>query len=689
MRLSSSPRRFAQTAGTGVCVCASALAAALPAPAAGDAAPLPASPPFTDADYWAFADGIMPALEPLWSRRRGAYVSSWQGASGRTNANLLILHAMAALQGHDGPTRHDDRARRLVDAMTHRPMARLAERQSTRTVCWARETDTAELDHISLDSQIAEALDYAWTARRELGLSEATADRIVRVVDRCARHSEWGFPNCLLNQINWNAQLYAHAAHLTGHHDQLRGDYRRHLARFAAGITRPGPGMVTSNLGPGYAFHYSPQRPPWVALNFDVPEYANLVASSLGHHAAARRAGMARLPAHATRLLRAWMTRLLAGSWTHAGYLNWDTGYGKGRWHSGQYWAFAQQGLLAIATTPAFWSDPRYGRWAKAIFDRGLLLYARWAREAHSARAPQLPFDVRSHHRDEDLYASRIAANAARAIHAGLGTRRAQDPPPLYAFDPDLGRLAVTTPHYSTAILPRNRGAFPYGGIDLARLYGPGQRPAGDIGGLPPAAFGAIVRDGRGHTVLASQRLDGRTARLRLTRSPRGRIRRPPRYPARPLAGPFERLEARGHLAGGGVGITTVHRFRAATIDTTWRLRCAGGCGRRTLAVQFPTWGRAAALRVVREGGATVRLDARGPMSADGVARIELGRGRRGGYVLELRSAPRRAVLATVATRRHPWNPHPGPTLAVRLPRGSRELAVRITPVGGDTGFRG
>ena len=32
---------------------------------------------------------LVPALEPLWSSRRGAYVSSWQGASGRTNANML------------------------------------------------------------------------------------------------------------------------------------------------------------------------------------------------------------------------------------------------------------------------------------------------------------------------------------------------------------------------------------------------------------------------------------------------------------------------------------------------------------------------------------------------------------------------------------------------------------------------
>lgn len=662
------PRRPIAAAAS-VYACMAVLAAPQPARAG-----LPEAPPLADRDYWAFIDGVVPALDPLWSERRGAYVSDWQGASGRTNANMLIVHATAALHGHRGAARDDARARTLIRHMTRRPMARLSA-GSTRTICWTRELDRGELDHVSLDSQIAEALDHAWTARRALRLPAAEARRIVRVVARCARHTAWRYPNCLLNQINWNAQLYAHAAHVTGHGDQLRGDYRRHLARFAAGITRPMPGMASSNLGPGYAFRYSPQRAPGARLNLDVPEYANLVASSLGHYTAARRAGMAPLARPAKRLLRAWLLRLLAGSWTHAGYLNWDTGYGRGRWHSGQYWAFAQQALLALAGEPEFWLHRGQGRWAKALFDRGLLLYARWAREAGRPAAPQLPFGVRSEHRDEDLYAARMAGNAARAIALGLGSRRAEDPPPLYAFDAEIRRLAVSTPRYSTAIVADNRGAFPYGGIDLARLHGPGQRAVGGIGGRPPAAFGAIVRDARGHAVLHSQRLDGRSARLRLTRSPRGRVTRVPRYPGRPLAGPFSLLEARGSIASGGVRVSTAHRFTADAIATRWRMRCAGGCGRRTLTVHFPTSGRAA-LRAVRGDGAVVRIAQGRPVAATGVTSLRLGRG----YVVHLGPVARGAVLARVRTRSQPSNPAPGPTLAVRLPPGSRALAVRVIP---------
>ena len=98
-----------------------------------------------------------------------------------------------------------------------------------------------------------------------------------------------------------------------------------------------------------------------------------------------------------------------------------------------------------------------------------------------------------------------MAANAARAIDLGLGERAAQQPPPFYAYDPDIGRLAVSTPAYSTAVLAANHGAVGYGGIELARLYDADGRPVATIGGRPPAAFGVVVRDVANRTLLASQ----------------------------------------------------------------------------------------------------------------------------------------------------------------------------------------
>jgi hypothetical protein len=672
-------------AGVGVAVLSIAIGHAPPASASG----------FDEARYWRFADRIAEVLPVTWNGDLGAYFSHNHGYASRTNANLLVLHAVAALRHHSGPTRRDERAQRLVDTMTRPPMLLLpsAFPPHARTVCWGRDLTSSERDHASLDSQIAEALELAFRARRQLGLTDAAAARIRSVVDRCARHPAWRYPNGLVNQINWNAQLYAAAARVTGHHDLLRGDYRRFLARFAAAITRPAPGRLIPNLGPGYGFHYMPTKPAGARLNFDTPEYANIVLSSLRYYAAARHAGMAPLSHHAVHLMRAWVTRVIAGSWTHAGYLNWDTGYGWHRWHSGQYWAFAQQGLLGIASARRFWARPEYGSWIKAIFDHGLELYERWGREAGGVRAPQNTFDVRSEHRDVDLYAARIAANAARAIVLGLGSKRAQDPPPLYAFDVETGRLGVSTPSYSTAIVPDNRGAFAYGGIDLARLFGRGLRVAANIGGEPPSTFGAIVRDATGHELLASQHGRERRGHVWLTRSPRGPVSRSSgaRFAAHPYAGTFHELEARGTIAAGGLRIGTDYGFAPRHIDARWNIRCVAGCQGLTVDLLLPTWGAEAHVDAIRRDGTTTRLAGAGkdrdtlPLRA--VARLDLGRGARGGYVAVPLGRSRHGLLHTIQPRWQHTDTHPGPTLAIRLVAHRRfrhtSFALRLVPRGG------
>jgi len=638
------------------------LACAAPAAAA-------AEPRLRDADYLAFADRVLLRVGAQWDPAQGVYVSRLKGAAARTNANLLLVHATAAWSGHAGPSRQDERARILVARMTSAPMLsyRPGRKWSSRSACWMKQLTRFGRDHVSLDSQVAEALAAAWRARRQLGLSPRQAARIASVVDRCARHPAWRFPHVLKNQFNWNAQLYAAAAEVTGHHDLLRRDYRRHLMRFAKAIVRRRHGMRSANLGSGFGFHYNPHLSAASPGNFDTPEYAHIVATALMHYPRAVRAGMRPLPARKLGLLRRWVTRLLTGSWTHAGYLNWDTGHGSRRWHSAQYWAFAQQGLLAIAAAPPFWSRRDYGPWAKALFDNGLRLYSRWGDEAGGGLAPQLPFDVFSDHRDYDLYSSRIAANAMRALALGLGDARADAPPALYSFDRETGRLAVTTPFYSTAIVPDNRRAFAYGGIELARLFDGEQRVAATTGGTPPNAFGVVVRDRAGRTVLASQ--DGaRGGRQRLSGG-------------RPPAGPFRELRVTGRVAAHGVRITTTHRFRLRDIEVRWQIRCRRPCRAREVDVHFPTWGADAVIDAHRRDGSHAPLMRRAALA--GVKRLELGAAD-GGYTVTPLAAPRGAALLLVSTRRQPTDPHPGPTLAIRLAGGARfgtrSLAVRLTP---------
>jgi len=356
---------------------------------------------------------------------------------------MLLTHAIAAQTGHDGPTRRDARARILVDRLTAPPVWLGAAGTGRLSTCWSRDLDRVKPQHPSLEPKVAEALARAWRAREQLGLASAAVARIESLVTTCARSAAWRHVR-VANQINWNAELYASASVVSGSAGLLRHEYRRQLAAFAAD---------RRNWGAGFQFHYQPKEPETAGINLDSPEYANIVVHALGHYDEALRRGMRPLPGGSMRRLRAWVRRLLAGSWTHAGYLNWDTGKGRRRWHSAQYWAFAQQGLLAIATSPRFWAERRYGRWAKALFDRGLELYERRA-AANGGLAPKHMFGVHTLMEEFDCFCARMIANAARAVALGLGSRPAQEPPPLYAFDPDTGRLAVTTPRYSTAIVP-------------------------------------------------------------------------------------------------------------------------------------------------------------------------------------------------------------------------------------------
>jgi hypothetical protein len=620
-----------------------------------------APPRLRDADYLAFADRVAAALRVEWDARREAYISHENGAAARTNANLLLVHAVAAIERHSGPARQDARARRMVSVMTRSPTFAPIHSSvdPTRGPCWTRAVGAGRRDHMSLDSQMAEALSWAWLARRELALSRAVAARTAAAIVRCAHHARWRYPHALLNQINWNAQLYAAAARVGGGGGLLRRDFRRHLVRFVAGIRRPQHRMLATNLGTGFEFHYRPDLAGGRPANLDAPEYANVVATALQYYPRALRAGMKPLPARSIALLRRWVTRLLAGSWTHAGYLNWDTGNGVGRWHSGQYWAFAQQGLLAIASTPPFSARPEYGPWAKALFDRGLQLYGRWS-GAVGGLAPQLPFGIYSEHRDWDLYSTRMAANAARAIVLGLGGAPSADPPPLYAYDRGTGRLAVTTPHYSTAIVPDNRGAFPYGGIELARLFGPGQRVAANTGGVPPDAFGVVV-GAAGRTVLASQDARVHAGRLQLERKVH--------------AGTFSDLRARGTIARGGLRITTAHSFRSSTIEERWHIRCRGACGPYTVDVELPTWATGGALEAVGGDGARVRIEpGAAPVALTGFERLELG----GGYTAAPLSRAPGAVLLALPASPQDTDPGAGPTLVIRLVAQARLRDTRF-----------
>ncbi len=166
--------------------------------------------------------------------------------------------------------------------------------------------------------------------------------------------------------------------------------------------------------------HYISDR-----LSWDIDADVDVLLEELftRFYGQARRAGMTALEGEARRLMREWTRRAIAGYWTHAGYMNWDSGLGFERWHQAKKLGLTQQALIGMASTPSLLPGRRWAAWAKDILDRGLGWYDALAAREGGIPEPvffgvtKVPQGVGS----ARLAAARMQANAARAVDAGLG----------------------------------------------------------------------------------------------------------------------------------------------------------------------------------------------------------------------------------------------------------------------------
>ena len=320
------------------------------------------------------------------------------------------------------------------------------------------------------DAEAIDGLVHAYLARDAIRLDRTTVARIRYQIHRVATSQDYRWPALRLNQINWYCQMFAADAIVNGERTALAEGMGRHLARFLAGAS--GTEARAGNFGAGLRFHYLPHRVLRAKSNVDSAEYANIVLSVSRFYGPARRAGM-RPPAQLD-LLRDWVRRVIAGYWTHSGYLNWDTGLGFHRWHQRKKVGLAQLALIGVAAHPELQPDAAWGSWAKWMLDRGLTGYAELVdRERTNPRGARLRCQ-RSAPRSEQCVPRRgprrrptRCGHSRRGSAAGPRSGRRR----LYAYDPDTGRLAVTTPAYNTAIVPVNQYGIPYGGLNIARLY--------------------------------------------------------------------------------------------------------------------------------------------------------------------------------------------------------------------------
>jgi len=659
-----------------------ALLCALPLLAYAASSPTPALA-YDDAGYLAYADRMQERLDGLWSEQRGIYEPGPGGVDALVNASILLTYSVAAKRGHEGPARNDHRARLVARALVSSPV--FIDRRPSHPPAgsqihapgWTSSMYSSEANqHLVYDAEIVDGLVHAWKARRELGLPRETARLIADRIHRVARTRFWRWPTIRLNQVNWYALMYAADATVSGSPALLRRDMRAQLARFVTG----------RNFAAGLRFQYLPHFGSYARGNVDSAEYACIVLSFLRFYNQARHAGMAPLPRAGRGLVRRWIRRALAGYWTHSGYMNWDSGLGFERWHQAKKLGLAQQALIGIAQTPRLLPGREWGRWAKWELDRGLRFYERLPVQAAGLPDPVLfgLFTVPQTVGSARLAAARLQSNAARAIEAGLGRMAGERPPALYAYDPDIGRLAITTPAYNTAIVAVNQRAFPYGGIELARLFDGEQDVAANIGGRAPAAFGLLVREPRGRRVFASQtgraRTDPRVTPLRLTRAPSGTGASARTAPGKVFAGPFRDLRATGTLTAGRFRAVTSHRFTPTSIETRWRLARLRGRARLDAFALLPSWGRGSRVVAVLRDGSRVSLRSRSVALAR-VARFEVA-SRHSGYVVVPLRRPAGAVARVMLPSRQSSAPDPGPTLAVELARGASwrraRFAVRI-----------
>lgn len=519
-----------------------------------------------DDDAWAVPDAISMPLDRLWDEDRGAYVSPGGRISTRLNAELLRLHAAAAQAGHRGPARRDARVRRIVAYLTGPAYVDSAEGEefgdsrhnSIHVPGWRQSSSKVVNQHPSIDATVARGLRAAWLAREQTTLSGPARDAIRKVVVDVATSKEFRAPNRLLNQINWNADLYAAAATVSGDASLLRDDYREQLQWFADHAREPTVEGGRPNLSAGNGFYYQPEASADTTLNkSDTVEYASIVVGALRYYDEAIQAGMEPLDDDDRGVLTAWAAHTLDADWTPSGYLNWETGKAGSRLHLRQYWALALDGVAngirgSVGLTRRDRAD------GDRLVSRGEELFRRWAADAGSVLLPATSYGFPSRFagvRNNRTTASvRLAATVAEwAASCGC---RGRLTPTLTAraavnvrFDPEFRRLAVNGPRYATAVSPSARPTG--GGLEPAWILDADAKALGPLGGGGQGSLGMRLVAG-GRTLLDTQpgpTLAGALALRPSTRDPRAFT---------------------GRAALGDTVVRVTHRFEADRIVTTY-----------------------------------------------------------------------------------------------------------------------
>ena len=313
-----------------------------------------------------------------------------------------------------------------------------------------------------------------------------------------------------------------------------------------------------------------------------------------------------------------WITRAVSGYWTHAGYMNWDSGLGFERWHQAKKFGLDAGGagrprLLGLAAA------------RQAVGPRGRRRCSTTASTSTTRAGRAL---ARRHRRPACSSTCTPCRRATSSARLGAGARRGQRRP----RDRRRPRLeGVERAAAAVRVRPRHRpprrdhadlqhrdrrrqpAARSRTAASTSRACSTAQQEvAANIGGRPPASFGLLVRDVGGRRVTASQL--GRAAR-RAGRAPaaadqgaarRGRGVVAPRSAA-PTPGRSATCARPAPLPTRELALRVTHRFTRDWIQTSWTATRRTGSARYTADVLFPSWRGATARRASSRSCATAR----------------------------------------------------------------------------------
>ena len=405
-----------------------------------------------DAQYWAFADRIQGELDRHWSPEDRMYDLSGSAGETSINANMLYVHSAAALSRHRGACRHDERAAAIARRLCESPpyligsKSRLIFARKALGDLMQGQDPTEELiAHADADQTHPWGWGASMAARRSARghrrrrRSRGSRWRTARATCSTCPSPPWSpsaprpplrlqhvlrvpGPAAQPDQLA-DRDLHKPPPRSSATTHLLAHDTRLQLSRFADRRDQTPVRRGGSHPGAGYRFHYLPQASENHKYNLDSAEYANIVCGVPRRlQAGARRRDAGARPGPRAASMRAWVERVAGGYWTHAGYLNWDTGLGFKRWHQGKKLGLSQAALLGHRGLRRS-SRRGHAAWAKHMLDRSFELFDRWMERDRGGPPPTRSRCPRS----TTTRARRCSpprgsqANAAQAALYGLG----------------------------------------------------------------------------------------------------------------------------------------------------------------------------------------------------------------------------------------------------------------------------